>query len=607
MKLRWQACWIFLVFTSIFANAAQRPRWSLHSFPLSNGASQTVVADVNGDGKPDLIQLTGDSLTIQVLLGNGNGTFQAAKFTTLPTFVHQFAVIDVNRDGKLDLVALGDNQFTVLLGNGDGTFQAGKVTIVNVFTTTMVVGDLNNDGFPDVIAGNEVFLGDGKGNFNLNGTLFSWNFEEAIVDSYAFRDFNNDGHNDVVVLDGFLQNEIRSFRNTGNGTFVLMQTIQFPILPQGLGPIYVADLNNDGKLDILVHVLSACPTGTCPAAIMIALGNGDGTFQTPQVFNTAGLAGLGDVNGDKKLDLIIATHNSTTGTYEIDTYLNNGTGQFTSPKVNTTLQCNDFLAADLDGDRLSDLLCDTPTGTEVALSKGDGTYIAGATTVNNPSTILALTDITRDGAKDAILEANDGSKIYTLANLSGTNVTPSTSPSSLLYRQPFVLSAAVAPSLTPNVSTAPGGTITFKDGSAVLGSAAVGANFADSGGMNVGTHTLTASYGGDNFFNPRAVTFTRTVAKAGSHTSLTSSLNPSPRGHAVTFTAKVSPQFAGTPGGKVTFKNGTTVLATVTLSSGKATFTTSTLPVGSHSITATFTGDGNFNSSASPVLTQKVN
>ena len=92
-----------------------------------------------------------------------------------------------------------------------------------------------------------------------------------------------------------------------------------------------------------------------------------------------------------------------------------------------------------------------------------------------------------------------------------------------------------------------------------------------------------------------------------SATTLTSSLNPSALGQAVTFTATVKPATgSGTPTGMVTFNDGASVLGMGTLSGGTATFTTSGLTGGTHSITATYGGDANFASSTSPGLTQTV-
>ena len=97
-----------------------------------------------------------------------------------------------------------------------------------------------------------------------------------------------------------------------------------------------------------------------------------------------------------------------------------------------------------------------------------------------------------------------------------------------------------------------------------------------------------------------------TVHKAATSTSLTSSANPSALGQTVNLSAIVKPATSGTPTGSLTFKDGTTILGTRTLSSGKAAFSISTLKVGSHSITAVYSSDHNYNGSTSAVLAQQV-
>jgi VCBS repeat-containing protein len=125
-----------------------------------------------------------------------------------------------------------------------------------------------------------------------------------------------------------------------------------------------------------------------------------------------------------------------------------------------------------------------------------------------------------------------------------------------------------------------------------------------------GTVTVRASQAGDANYNPAPdVDQPFTVNKADTATTLTSSQNPSVYGQSVTFTATVSVQSSGlgTPTGNVTFKDGLTTLGSQPLNgSGQVTFTTSALSVGSHSITAEYAGDGNFNESTSSTLTQTV-
>src|SRR5208337_4779872 len=135
-----------------------------------NGTCAVAVADVNGDGKPDVVVSNGNG-TVGVLLGNGDGTFQPA-VTFNPGLQSQagIALADLNGDGKPDLVvAIYSGTVAVLLGNGDGTFQpaatygAGGAQVADV-----VVADVNHDGKADVIVANYgygvgVLLGNGDG------------------------------------------------------------------------------------------------------------------------------------------------------------------------------------------------------------------------------------------------------------------------------------------------------------------------------------------------------------------------------------------------------------------------------------------------------------
>jgi len=127
--------------------------------------------------------------------------------------------------------------------------------------------------------------------------------------------------------------------------------------------------------------------------------------------------------------------------------------------------------------------------------------------------------------------------------------------------------------------------------------------------LAVGSHAITATYGGDNNFSASSDSLTQTVNQAGTTTMVASSANPSTVGQSVTFTATVSVNSpgAGTPTGQVTFTDGSTQLGTEALNgSGTAAFTTSSLAAGDHAITATYVGDDNF-SGSSGSLTQTVN
>jgi hypothetical protein len=153
------------------------------------------------------------------------------------------------------------------------------------------------------------------------------------------------------------------------------------------------------------------------------------------------------------------------------------------------------------------------------------------------------------------------------------------------------------------------GTVTFKRGSTKLETVALSKEEAKftTATLPVGTDSITAVYSGDsNFAGSESEAVKQEVDRATTTTALTSSLNPSKPGQAVTFTATVKAEFSGTPTGTMTINDGTKALKTVTLSDGVAMFTTTALAAGTHSIKATYNGSGDFTDSSSS-MTQKVN
>jgi hypothetical protein len=314
---------------------------TLNSYP-SGGlfADSVAVADVNGDGKPDLIVAncgsnsqtncvsTSNSGNVAVLLGNGDGTFQAAVSYTLGVSgATAVAVADVNGDGKLDLiVATGSNTaglVGVLLGNGDGTFQA-EVTYGSggLSPLAVAVANLGNGHF-DVVVANEcaadcsssnvgVLIGNGDGTFQ---TVATYDSGGLFPDGVAIADVNRDGKPDVVVANSSTSSTVDNgnvgvLLGKGDGTF--QTTVAYGSGAFGAASVAVADVNGDGKLDLVVANCSAT-SSSCTGGggtVGVLLGNGNGTFQTAVTYGPGGHTpfgvAVGDVNGDGKPDIVAA-------------------------------------------------------------------------------------------------------------------------------------------------------------------------------------------------------------------------------------------------------------------------------------------------------------
>jgi hypothetical protein len=159
---------------------------------------------------------------------------------------------------------------------------------------------------------------------------------------------------------------------------------------------------------------------------------------------------------------------------------------------------------------------------------------------------------------------------------------------------------------TPGAGT-PTGTVTFLDGSSILGTGTLDSNgqatFSTST-LGAGNHTITVSYGGSANFAASIGNLTQTVSQASTTTSLTSSTGSSVFGQSVTFTATVSPNTVGSgiPTGSVILLDGSINLGTVALdTTGKATFSTAALNLGGHAISVIYSGDANFTASAGQI------
>ena len=234
---------------------------------------------------------------------------------------------------------------------------------------------------------------------------------------------------------------------------------------------------------------------------------------------------------------------------------------------------------------------------------GTGTLSGGKATLNTSALVGGSNSITAVYGGSAKFVGSTSPVLTETVNkaTSATAVASSLNPSTF----------GTAVTFTATVSSTggtPTGSVTFKDGSSTLGTGALSGGKATfkTSALAVGSHSITAVYGGSVDFNGSTSSIlTQKVNKASSSTTVVSSLNPSTFGTAVTFTATVS-STGGTPTGSVTFKDGSSTLGTGALSGGKATFKTSALAKGTHSITAVYGGSVDFNGSTSAVLSQVV-
>ena len=316
------------------------------NYPVGTNEKSVVVADFNNDGKLDIAVANSDSNNVSVLLGKGDGTFQATRnFDAGGAGGSSLAAADFNGDGKLDLaVAIpanvqlpgcGGSSVSVLLGNGDGTFQARRqVVAVNSRDIVVTTGDLNGDNKADLAVvrfsfdsslcgggGPSVFFGNGDGTFQTEKDLANP------------PDFNGDGIPDFADTNNFT-GRMTIWLGKGNGSY--QRLASGSTSPAG-GQVF-ADLNADQKQD-KVFVQAKATFSRVTSWVATALGNGDGTFQPAQIYPPSGYAcdhgacfgineiAVADFNGDGKPD--VAVINSGIQGFRI--FLGKGDGTLSGP------------------------------------------------------------------------------------------------------------------------------------------------------------------------------------------------------------------------------------------------------------------------------------
>jgi alpha-tubulin suppressor-like RCC1 family protein len=282
-------------------------------FTSGSGGNGLVIVDVNGDGILDAVTFQGVN-GVMVFLGNGDGTFGypiiSPTIATLSDDDTWLDVGDLNGDGKPDAVVIHTNESTlaVLLGNGDGTFQAetdypGLGFAYPGSEGFVKLADFNRDGHLDALVGNvngssvSVLLGNGDGTM---GAPTDFPVDEGGLHQ-AVGDMNGDNIPDVVQVGD--NGQVSVLLGKGDGTFFPYQAF-YCGYQGGYPAVALGDFNGDGKPDVAVVI-----GGTGQGRTSIMLGNGDGTLQAPMVLATpapdADVLAVGDLRSDGKVDLII--------------------------------------------------------------------------------------------------------------------------------------------------------------------------------------------------------------------------------------------------------------------------------------------------------------
>lgn len=451
-------------FTRSFAVSQARASGTLMVSTGSPGrfadASVVAVGDFNGDGIPDLVESSYYASQVSVLLGNGSGGFTTAPGSPFTVSSAGSVVVgDFNGDGIEDLaIFAGYNavvygqSITVLLGSGTGSFTpapGSPVSLPNFEVGPTVMGDFNGDGIEDIAAINyttdklTVLFGNGSGGFTVGSTTPVSAASLSI--GLATGDFNGDGVQDLAVT------------NYGGSVAVLLGNGSGGFMPSAGSPF---------------------TTGTEPQTVAVD-----------------------DFNGDGIQDLAVVNY----GDGSVTVLLGNGSGGF-APAPGSPFAAGSgawsLVAADFNGDGVQDLaVADLHgNGITVLLGSGSGGFTStGLFNVGFGAETLAAADFNGDGIEDLVTVTTSGVVAVLLGGMAPANsVLSTTSSLGIPFGQSVPLSLAVSDSTT--AFAGPTGTATFSDGSSVLGSATQTSSpyTFTAGSLGIGSHVLTASYGGDS-------------------------------------------------------------------------------------------------------------
>jgi hypothetical protein len=279
------------------------------AYPAGNMPIGLAATDVNGDGNLDLVVTNVTDNTVSVLLGDGSGGFQVPASYSTGASPIAVAAGHFRQANKVDLVTgnYDGQSVSVLLGNGDGTFGPAQEYPIGAPTYSVAVGDFARAGRDDIVTANydatggvTVFRNNGDGTFQP-GVDYPIGSNAYSV-SVAVTDLNGDGVPDLVVANQG-NNSISIFLGNGDGSFRPAGTIS---TEAGIDFLTTADFNGDGHTDL---VAAHCQFDLDIKMVSVCLGNGDGTFQTAQTYplnSHPSFVAVGDFNNDGFPDIATA-------------------------------------------------------------------------------------------------------------------------------------------------------------------------------------------------------------------------------------------------------------------------------------------------------------
>jgi len=389
------------------------PTMSTNANPYS--LVSVAVGDFNGDGILDLALSDDASNTVTIMLGNGDGTFTTATASTAtgpsPTFI---TVADLNGDGKPDLAVTTSNNVSILLGNGDDTFTAAPSPVTGSGLGQVTVADLNGDGKPDLAVANTpsnsvtVLFGNGDGTFTLEPSPATGMGPQFIVAA----DFNGDGRPDMAV-----GNQGDSSVTVLVAETALASAMVNSIAPVGLGThlvdaSYGGDTNYAASISSTTALIVGAPSYLLSSTPITIVAGASGT-STITVTPTNGFTG--------RVSMVCSGSSSQGGDVDLPTCSTIAPVRITSKAAATTTVTINTQSGTTPGHYTFDIPIPTPNGgfmggtnvdVTVTSPTGPGPGPAPSFTLSNTSVSIASPGAT---GTSAITIAPSGGFIGTVA------------------------------------------------------------------------------------------------------------------------------------------------------------------------------------------------
>ncbi|MFO0980497.1 MAG: FG-GAP-like repeat-containing protein [Planctomycetota bacterium] len=382
---------------------------------VGQGPSAVMLADVDQDGHLDVLTANTNDSTASVLLGRGTGDFYPAVNYTTGRNPNALCVCEVTRDGLLDITTanIGDDTLTTLPGHGDGTFGGPISFEVSAEAVAIAMGNIDSDGLEDLVVANRfgddlrILLAESPDEFRAPVRLGA-----TPAGGGTIADLNNDGHQDVALLDTGGGNVLIHY-GLGNGRFG--SAVSYPTTILRPDQVTAADVDRDGDLDLII-------TSSMMSKCVVLKWQPSGYTATPSFDTNDGPMDhvVADFNGDQRVDLAFANTSANT----ITLFQGRGDGTFSGPTTLATGRNPRALEAlDMDASGTVDLVV-ALNGVENLVSiyrgKGDGTFLPKLDfTIPFSADSLATGDLNRDGLPDLVLGHSLRDQISILLNRGG--------------------------------------------------------------------------------------------------------------------------------------------------------------------------------------------